>query len=72
MPGLHCCSGFPLVAASGGYSLVAVHGLLIVMASLVVQHGLWGTQASVVVACGLMSCSSRALEHRLSSYAAWA
>ena len=29
-----------LVAASGGYS-VAVHGLLIAVASLVVEHGLW-------------------------------
>ena len=31
--GLHCCLGFSLVAANGGYSLVAV-------ASLVAQHGL--------------------------------
>ena len=31
--------GFSLVAASGGYSLVAVCGLLIVVASLVVEHG---------------------------------
>ena len=30
----------PLVAASGGYSLVTVHGLLIVVASLVAEHGL--------------------------------
>ena len=29
-----------LVAASGGYSLVAVCGLLTVAASLVVEHGL--------------------------------
>ena len=29
-----------LVAASGGYSLVAVGGLLIVVASPVVKHGL--------------------------------
>ena len=33
--GLHCCMGFSLVAAGGDYSLVAVHGLLIVGASLV-------------------------------------
>ena len=41
MLGLHCCSGFSLVAASGGYSLVAVCGLLIAVASLVVEHRLW-------------------------------
>ena len=29
-----------LVAASRGYSLVAMHGLLIAVASLVVEHGL--------------------------------
>ena len=32
--------GLSLVAASGGYSLVGVHGLLIKAASLVVEHGL--------------------------------
>ena len=44
-----------------GLLFVAVRGLLIVVASLVV------VRASVVVACRLSSCSSRALEHRLSS-----
>ena len=34
--GLCCCAGFSLVEKSGGYSLVAVHGLLIAVASLVV------------------------------------
>ena len=29
-----------LIAARGGYSLVAVHGLLITVASLVAEHGL--------------------------------
>ena len=38
--GLPCCTGFSLVAVSGGYSLVAVRGLLIVVASLVVEQGL--------------------------------
>ena len=38
--GLHCCVGFSLVVASGGYSLNAVRGLLIVEASLVVECGL--------------------------------
>ena len=32
--------GLSLVAASGGYSLFAVCGLLIEVASLVVEHGL--------------------------------
>ena len=35
---LCCCVGFSLVAASGGYSLAVVRGLLIVMASLVEEH----------------------------------
>ena len=52
--GLHwvfvAARGLSLVAASGGYSLAVVHGLLISMASLVTEHGLWVAQASVVVA----------------------
>ena len=36
-----------------GYSLVAVLGLLIAMASVIVGHGLSGVRASVVVACCL-------------------
>ena len=44
-----------LVGASGGYSLVLVHGHLIAVTSIVVEHGLQGTQASVVVMHGL-SC----------------
>jgi len=35
--GLHC---FSLVPESRGYSLVAVHRLLIEVASIVVEHGL--------------------------------
>ena len=38
--GLSCCVGFSLVVASGGYSLRAVCGLLIAVASLVVEHRL--------------------------------
>ena len=38
--GLCCCAGFSLVVASGGKSLVVVHGRLIVVASLVAEHGL--------------------------------
>ena len=57
MLGLPCCTGF---------SLVAVHEFLVVVTSLVAEHGLQSAQASVVVASGLSSCSSQALEHRLS------
>ena len=46
-----------LVWASGGYSLVVIHKLLIEVVSLVVEHRLQGTQASVFVVHGL-SCSS--------------
>ena len=38
--GLCCYAGFSLVAASGGYFLVAVHGHLIVVSSLDAEHGL--------------------------------
>ena len=67
--GLHHCTGFPLVAERGGYSLVAVHGLPTVVAALV-EHGLSGGQASVAAVSGLSSCSSQALEHRLRSCSA--
>ena len=43
---LLCC--LFLVVASRGYSLVAVCGLLIAVASLVAERRLEGTQASVV------------------------
>ena len=67
--GSSCCMGFFPVAASRGYSLVAMHGLLIAVASLVPERGLSGAHASVVGAGGLSSCGSQALEHRLSSCA---
>ena len=35
---LCCCAGFSLIAASGGYSLAVVPGLLIVLASLLAEH----------------------------------
>ena len=58
--------GLSLVAASRGYSLLAVCRLLIVVAFfffLIAEK--WATGASVVVA-------SQALEYRLNSYSAWA
>ena len=38
-------SGFSLVVASGGYSLFAVRGLLILVAFHVAKHGLEGSRA---------------------------
>ena len=48
--GLRCYMGFSLVAKSGGYSLVAVRGILLAVASLAAEHRLYGTQASAVAA----------------------
>jgi len=45
--GLHCCTGFPLAVASGGYSVVE-HGL---PGSAVVVHGV-----SYSAACGIVPC----------------
>ena len=56
--GLCCCAGFSPAAASGGYSLVEVRGLLTAVSSLAVEHGLWGTPASAAAARGLRSCGS--------------
>ena len=64
--------GFSLVAASRGSSLIVVHRLFIVVASLFVEHGLQNVQASVGAVQGLSGCSSWALKHRLNSYGAWA
>ena len=56
-----------LVALNGDYSVAAVRGLLITVASLVAEHGLKGSQASIAAACGLSICGSQVLEHRLNS-----
>ena len=50
---------------SRDYFLVAVHGLLIPMASPVAEHRLSGEWASVAGAHGPSSPGSQALEHRL-------
>ena len=55
--GLRCCKGFSLVMAIGGYSLVAVRGLLIAVASLIAEQGFWST-SSVLVARGLSSSTA--------------
>ena len=70
--GLLSCTGFSLVAASEGCSLVAVHRLLIAVASPSVEHKLWDSWASVPAAGRLSSCGSWALEHGTSSCGAWA
>ena len=57
---LCCFRGFSLVVVSGGHFPVAVHELLIAVASLVAQHGLQDTWA-------FSSHGSQALEHKLSS-----
>ena len=64
--------GLPLVAASGGYSLVAMCELLIAAVSLVVGHRLQGAWASEAAAQRLSSCGSQAPEHKLNSFGAWA
>ena len=64
--GLHCCARTFSSCGEQGLLFIAVHGLLIVVASRCRAWAL-GTQASVVVARGLSSCGLRALEHRLSS-----
>ena len=58
------CAFFSSCNKQGLRSKVAVHGHLIVVASLVAQHGFLETQVSVVVAHGLSSWRSQALEHR--------
>ena len=40
MLGLRCCKGFSPFMVSGDYSLVAMPGLLIEVASPVAEHGL--------------------------------
>ena len=58
---LHWCVGFSLVVVSGGASLAAVSGLLVAAACR-------GAQA--LGHAGFSSCSTCALEHRLSSLVA--
>ena len=57
--------GSSLVAESGVYSLVRVHGLFVAMFSLVAEHRLCRFM-------GFGSCSSQALELRLGSCGTWA
>ena len=67
MLGLHCCTGFSLVAVSRGHFLVVVHGLLTAVASPVVECGLrlqlLRLQGSVVVVPRLWSTGSIVVVH---------
>ena len=77
--GLRCCARAFSSCSKWGLLFIAVHGLLIVVASFVVEHRLQAHRlqqlwrgGSVVVARGLSSCGLQALECRLSSCGAWA
>ena len=63
--GLCCCAWAFSSCGERGLLFIAVHGLLIAVASLAAGSR---RTASVVVACRLSSCGSRALECSLSSY----
>ena len=69
MLGLHVFVGFSVVVESRGYSLAAVRGPLIAVASRVRPR--LGARASGVAARGLSSYSSQALELGLQSCDAW-
>ena len=53
--------GFSLVAVSGDYSLVAMPGLFIVVASLVVEHGFLGLQVLGAAVHGLSCPAARGI-----------
>ena len=61
--------GISRVVQSRSYSVVAVCGLLIVVAPLVLEHGLGGMWASLFVVHRLSSCSSQALAQELCAWA---
>ena len=72
--GLRCCAWAFSTCGERGLLFVAVHGLLIAVASVVSEHGLQarGLQqlwcaGSVVVACGLQSSGLVVMAHGLSS-----
>ena len=57
--------GFSLIAADGDYSLVAVHGFLLSVASLAVEQGSPGCTGFSRCGVWLSSCDSQALQHRV-------
>ena len=62
MCGLHCCTGFSLVAVSRGCTVVAMCRLLVEVAPLIVERGLLscGAGAPPIVERGLLSCGAGA------------
>ena len=64
--GLRCCAWAFSSCDKRGLLFVAVHGILIVVASRCETRAL-GAWTSVVVERGLSSCGLLALEHRLST-----
>ena len=60
--GLHCCVWAFSSCGKQELLFVAVHGLLLAVASVVMEHGLMGSRCA-----GFSSCGSWDLEHRLSS-----
>ena len=65
--GLRCCMWAFSSCGKRGLLFIAVHGLLIAVASLCCRSQALGVQVSVAVAHGLSSCGYWALERRLSS-----
>ena len=59
--GFIAAGGLSLVVGSGGYSVVAVHGLIIMVTSLVSEHGFWEAGDSTAAFLG-----STVAAHRLS------
>ena len=66
---LRCSAGFSPVAASGGYSLVVVHGILIAVASFLQSSGSRAHESSSR-GSGLYSAGSAVVVRRLSCSAA--
>ena len=62
--GLCCCVVLSLVVAGTGCSPVAVHGLLMAVASLLAEHRSLGRT-------GFSGCGSQTLEHRLNRCGTW-
>ena len=65
--GLECCMGFALVVASGGYSPVAGHGLLIAAGFSRCRGWALGRSGFRTFGVGGSLVVARALEHRLRS-----
>ena len=70
--GLRCCTWAFSSCGEWGLLFIAVHGVLIAVASLVCGTRALGAWTSVVVAHTLSSCGLWALGLRLSSCGAWA